>query len=435
MKRYALALMLSLSLGVVGAQAQNAPGDSLTIGRAIALTLQNHPAVEQAKSEMDAAAQRIGVSRSGYYPDISLNGDYTRIDPVPAIDFPGEGHLEFAPHNNYNVNLGLRQTLYDFGRTSEAVQGARSSLQMSVDDIELVKFRLAYQTVDVFDRILILHQRIDVLDEQLQTLAQHLEMSVKRLKAGTATDFDTLTIQVKIAVANSDRIDALHALETQEIALRQLTGLPATAPIKLSGAFDTTAIVANADSLIAAANKQRPELVKARDVESNAESHVRLASLGNKPLLALNLSTGFMNGYEPNLNTWRGNLAANLQLKVPLFDGYGTKHRESAAAAGLNSAKARTSDIETQVRAEVLQAIAAVNSSLDKIAGTETQVMQAQQAVAMAQARYSAGTVTNLDLLDAETTLSQVKLLRLRALYDYTVSLNALDRATGRRVW
>ena len=44
-------------------------------------------------------------------------------------------------------------------------------------------------------------------------------------------------------------------------------------------------------------------------------------------------------------------------------------------------------------------------------------------------------TVPNLDLLDAETTLSQAKLIRLRAFYDYTMSLYALDRTTGRKVW
>ena len=53
----------------------------------------------------------------------------------------------------------------------------------------------------------------------------------------------------------------------------------------------------------------------------------------------------------------------------------------------------------------------------------------------MARVRYDAGVVTNLDLLDAEMTLSQVKLIRLRAFYTYTESLNALNRATGRKIW
>jgi outer membrane protein TolC len=45
------------------------------------------------------------------------------------------------------------------------------------------------------------------------------------------------------------------------------------------------------------------------------------------------------------------------------------------------------------------------------------------------------GTATNLGLLDAETSLSEARRLLQRADYDYVRSLDALDRATGRRTW
>ena len=152
-------------------------------------------------------------------------------------------------------------------------------------------------------------------------------------------------------------------------------------------------------------------------------------------LVLLVFATGFKNGYEPNLNTWRGNYAASLELKIPVFNGYKTKYQKAEANANLNSAHARTADIERQIASEVHQALAGVNSSLEKIASTETQIRQAEKAVSMARVRYNAGVITNLDLLDAETALSQTKLIRVRALFDYTVSLNALDRATGKRQW
>jgi len=435
MKTVFAIVALFMSLCFCTATAQTQPNDSIDIGHAVAMTIQNHPSVRQAEYGVTASGESIGASRSAHYPDVSIDGEYARIGPVPSFELPGQGPLELAPRNNYNFYLGVRQTLYDFGRTSESVRLAKTSLQAATDNVDMVKFGLAYQTTSVFNGILILHRRIDVLGEQLQTLRQHLDMSVKKLNAGTATDFDTLTIQVKLAVVTSDSIDAARALESQEIFFRQLTGLPWNAPVNLRGDFASTAIELNPDSLISAAESQRPELVLSRDAESSAKVRTRLASLGDKPTLALSLTSGLKNGYEPNLNTWRGNYVAGLQLKIPLFNGYRSKHLESEAHARFNSAQAHTNDIEQLIRSEVLQAIAGVNSSLEKIASTDAQVEQAEQAVSMARVRYAAGVITNLELLDTETTLSQAKLIRLRAFYDYTVSLDALDRATGKKLW
>ena len=411
------------------------PTDSITVGQAVEMTLQNHEAIREAQYRITASEARIDVSRSARYPDVSIDGRYTRLGPVSTFDLPGEGELAVAPYNNYDLHVDLRQTLYDFGKTEKSIQLAETSRQADVDNLDLVKFNLAYQTIGVFNNILILRQQIDVLDDQLQTLQQHLGISVKRMKAGTATDFDTLTIQVRIAVVQGDRIDADHALKSQEIMFRRLTGLPEETPVNLSGAFVSDSVELQQDSLVTVAVKQRPEMKLAHDAESSATARLQLVSLGDKPKVTLNFATGLKNGYEPNLDTWRGNYMAGLEMKMPVFNGRKTKHEEAAADAEISSAHSHTIDLERQIRADVLKAIAGVTSNEDKIASAETQVEQAQKAVSMARVRYAAGVVTNLDLLDAETTLSQTRLIRLRALYNYTVSLNELDRATGKVVW
>jgi len=62
-------------------------------------------------------------------------------------------------------------------------------------------------------------------------------------------------------------------------------------------------------------------------------------------------------------------------------------------------------------------------------------VTQAEEAVATAKARYEAGVATNLDVLDAQTSLSNARLARLGAHYEYVTSRYALEKATGARPW
>jgi outer membrane protein len=97
--------------------------------------------------------------------------------------------------------------------------------------------------------------------------------------------------------------------------------------------------------------------------------------------------------------------------------------------------QARMRDLERRIATEVGQALSATLASQEKISNAQVQVDRAEEAVTIAKAQYGAGVNTNLDLLDAQTSLSEAKLVLLRARYDYVSSLNALDRATGKKIW
>ena len=409
--------------------------DSLTMEQAVQLTLSSHPAVTRALMGVTAAEARVEAGRSAYYPEISVSSAYSRIGPVPSIEMANRPDMKIYPENSYDVHLGLRQTLYDFGRTSASVEAARSGRQAALDNVEQVRSYLAYRTMSVFNSILILRRSVAVVDEQVEALNQHLEVTRKRVQAGSATDFDALTTQVRIAAARNEKIDAANSLEAQEILLRQLAGLPADRRVLLKGDFSGVTVALGPDSLLSAAFRQRPEMAVSRDAENSASTRLRLSSLGKKPSLALSVTSGLKNGFAPELDEMKANFYAGLQLEAPILDGHRTHSQVLEAEANLLAAKASTQDLRRQIVADVEQATAAAMASMQKIDNTELLVRQAEEAVSVARTRYQAGVATNLDVLDAQTTLTQAKLNHLRALYDYAASLIAVDRATGRKTW
>ena len=436
MKRTAVAFFVFTQLLlVVPVAAQTDSADSLTIDQAVRMTVENHPLVQRALQSISASEAQVGVARSPLYPDISGTATYSRIGPVPQFDLPVQGAVELAPYNNYDLHLGLRQTLYDFNRTATAVEFARANLRTVSDSLEYVKWNLAYQTTATYNLILILHQSISVLDEQIDALDQHLAISQKRVETGTATKLDVLTTQVRVASASSTRIDIANALRTQEILLRQLLGMPPEKPLLLSGQFSMAPVSLAADSLLQAAMSQRPEIRTAQDAETTAVIQTRVAALGDKPTLSLGLLTGLKNGYEPNLNRITGNFVASLSIQAPIFNGYRTRYLKELAQASLLALQYRNTDLKRRITTEVEQAISNAQASLEKISNTQVQVSRAEEALTIAKAQYGAGVITNLDLLDAQTSLSEAKLVYLRAKYDYINCLNTLDRVTGKKIW
>jgi outer membrane protein TolC len=299
--------------------------------------------------------------------------------------------------------------------------------------VELTKANLSLQTIRTFYTIVLLRKSLIVQDEQIEALNEHLTVTQKRVAAGSATSFDVLTTEVRVASAQNQKVEILNSLQKQEALLRQLLGLPTGAPLLIRGSFEQASVALNMDSLMQAAEQQRPEMKLAHHSEESAQLQKKLSSLGNMPVLNVTAAYGLKNGYEPNLYVARGNWMWGIQARVPLFDGGRVGHQEEEAQASLQAEQAHSRDVERQVRSEVEQVVSDVQAAQAKVQISKVQLQQAQEAVDIARKRYETGSITNLDLLDAETAESTAKLTSLQAVYRFVLSQYELARATGSR--
>jgi outer membrane protein len=428
MKKSALPLVAFI-LVTVRASGQ----DSLTVDRAVRLVMRSNPAVAQALANADAARARAEQAASLRYPDITAEAAYSRIGPVPEITFPPLGTFKFYPENNVDAHIAARFTLFDFGRTGTAVDLSRSRAESSVEAVEMTRTALAVQTIRTFYSLMLLEKSLRVQDEQIEALDGHLEATRKRVAAGTATTLDVLTTGVRAAASRNQKVEIENALEKQRTVFRQLVGMPEDAPVRVRGEFLSDSSSVCVDSLYQKASMKRTELLIARHSERSAGLQKRFAVLGRLPSLRLNLSVGSKNGYIPDLDEMRANWVAGVRAEMPLWEGGRIGHQEEEAKAQLLAEQAHLRDAERQIRSEIEQAAADVRAAQSKIRISEVQLRQAREAAIFARTKYETGSVTNLDLLDAETAESAAKLAVLQALYRSVISRVELDRAAGER--
>ncbi len=439
--RFLLSMVLTVLFTSVTAICQTDQGDSLTLNQAVQMVLSTSPSIQRAAEQVAVSEAGVKVSKSPLYPDAGVSLNYTRIGPIPAFSFPGFGNIELAPANNYDEHIGFSGTVYDFDRRQKSVDLAKTEVRSSKDRLELVRRDLAYSTIRTFYTILFLERSIQVQNDEISTLNEHLLMTKKKVAAGTATDFDVLTTQVRVAAAENEKINLGNSLSNTEIVMRRLLGLPQDAPLKLAGEFRESPVTLNLDSLTGVALENRVEVKAANDQIATARARYDVASAVDNPSLHVALAYGFKNGYEPNIDAWRGNFAAAAQLQIPIsgvvpfFGGYRKQSMEEEANAGLKAAESYKTDAVQEVTADVQKGIVDLRSSMDKLQTTDITVQQAESALSLARIRYDAGTVTNLDLLDAETALAQARLMRLQALYKFVVGRYELQQAIGVESW
>jgi outer membrane protein len=415
------------------AQYGSAQQDSLTVDQSVQRVLATHPILAQSAAAIRMAEARVSQTETARQPEVIGEAGYTRLDPVSEFSIPGLGSLPVFSPNNYDAHVGARYTVYDFGKSAAAVDLSRSRVQTSTDVRELTRSSLAVQTRRIFYTILLLRQSLLVQDDQLHALHEHLVVIQKRVAAGTATTFDILTTQVRIAAADNQRVELRNALEKQETQFRQLLALTTGTAVALRGDFGSRAGVLSVDSLMQIALEQRAEVRLVGDAEHTALLQKNAAGLGNAPSVKASVTYGFKNGFEPNFDVLRGNWAASISVQVPFYDGGRADAQVQEADAAIIGEQAHRIDVVRQIRADIEQVLADVRAANEKVEISEVQLAQAREAVAIAAKRYETGSVTNLDVLDAETAMTVAEHTRLQALYKYVMSTVELDRALGKQ--
>lgn len=429
--KYILAVLLMfIYSGLFAQQLDN----ELTLKEVIKLTVENHPLIKQKEDELRAAQFRVEQQKSSYLPNVGAQASYTRIGPIPAFSFGGQD-LELAPANNYNIGVFVHQTLFDFGKRDSQVDYAASFLNSVKDNENLVKNELSNQAVKAFYGILFLEKSIAVKDTQTEALQEHLNTTELKIKNGTATDYDVLSTKTRMVEIKNEKIELLNEKNKMELYLKELIGLDRKKEITVAGNFDLDKFSFNGDSLLAAAYNQRLELKLVADARSTANLQKEMVSQIDKLVVSADLGYGFKNGYEPNIKVLRGNWFAGVSVGVPIFNGNLTENKINEANASIDEADKKIDQVKESISTDVYQALSDFNASIKKSISAQEQIDYAKKSLERAKVQYERGAGTNLEVLDAETALTQAQLLKVQSMYKVIISYYSLRQAAGDKIY
>lgn len=409
-------------------------GIPIDLNKAVQFTVQRYPLILQLTKQADIVDARVSQLKSNFLPSIDADLSYARLGPVQVFQF-GTLSAQLYPENNYDAHIGLEYTVYDFGKRDAQIDLVSSNRNAALDNVEMAKTNLAYQAIQAYYSILFLKESLKLKDEQLSNLNIHLQNTVAKVKSGSATDFDTLTTNVKISTVLNQKIDIENDTKKQEIQLRTLMGMAPDARIDVTGNFNIPKMNYNTDSLIQIAVKERSDLKIAHDNEITASLQKLNAQKNDMPSFNFNFMYGFKNGFIPNIDVIRGNFAAAVSFRYPIYNGSKTDYLEQEADANLLSTRSHDDDVEITIKADVTKALSDLASLNMQLNNIDVQIEQATKSVARSEIQYRDGTLRNLDLLDAQTNLSEAKLSELQLIFKNILAYYNLERSIGKRLW
>lgn len=429
-------LILSTLLAASAVKAQNQPAQLPDDLRALVQQANaNFPTLKQQQQQLQASALRADIARTAMKPTVNGNASYQYVTPVAQATLPVDGvnrTIQFQPNHNVNANLGVNQTIYDWGRTNAAVRQATGNVQILQRSLEITQQTLAYQVAAAYYGVGFLQRSLSVQDSVIQTAGANVRLLATRLQNGDALEYDVLTQQVRVKTAQNRKIEIQNQLERQLAVLTYLTGNPNPDVSRAVEQFTLEAIggravtqpfvLANDGQAAFAGNK---DVQLAQDRVRQAETDIVVNDLGNRPSLSFAGSAGFRNGYLPEINTPKFNVAAGVALTVPIYSGKRQALQNQAAQLNLNASRYAVENASAQVRQSIALLNADIRSNQSRLANLETQVLQSQKALQIANTRLRNGVITNVELQSAETGVEEAELGRLN--FQYQLMLNQLE--------
>jgi outer membrane protein len=408
----------------------------LSIADALNTALEQNATLREAQNDLEASHGVVIQTRAVALPQLKASGQYQDEEITLLQQFPGFGFP--IPHQSWNSGIQIVQSVYMGGRMVAAIKAASATQKQAIANYQttladtLLNVRLAYYDV------LLAAQQITVQEASVKLLQKEQEDQEHRFQAGTVPRFNVLRAEVAVANERPALISAHNSYRIAKNNLANLLGynLPRDVwediPLKLTDTFDTSPYSVKLPDAIQQALTRRTELVALRKDVELQDLNIVNAKAGYKPNVSVFAGYNWVNSQfstDPGdeFNGWN----AGAQLSWNIFDGMLTYGKVKQAQAQFAKSKTVLEDQQRQIELQVRTAYSDFLQARETLESQEKVQEEADEALREAKARSEAGTGTQLDVLDAETSLTQARTTQLQAQHDYVTARARLERAIG----
>lgn len=389
--------------------------------KTVDLALKNNRTAKQSMWAYEAAKSTVSATAASKNPSVKYSYSATRArgatDASSVTERGTNGFSLSVPVYTPSVDAAIDGARYDR-------EGAGASYEEALQTAKLTAIS-DYYTLIMYRNL------VDVAQQSVRDYDGHVTNVQAQYNVGLVASSDVLAARTNLADAQTTLITRQNSADVAETDLNIVIGYPVSTSIETADKemrylpYNVTLEQAKAYALL-----HRATLVKsAMDVKS-AEESVKQAKAGYLPTVSLTAGKNYAsddNYRGTSNNGW--SVGANASLDI--WDGGSTRNTIKVREAQLESAKEANLAAVDGVLHDVESAYLNLRAAEQTISSTKVAVEEGQESFRIASLRYRAGVGSNLDVLDAETSLTTARNNYVQALYNYNIYVATLEQAVG----
>ena len=394
---------------------------SIDLEESIILALKNNHDIEQSVADRDSAKWSLSQARRQTGPTLNYE-----LDAVRRGQNAGGQN---AVGNSFSHTFGVSMPIYHGGELKSQRDQRRLELNAADLALENTKQEIKMQTTSAYYSILRCRDMIQVRQEEVGTMQQHLDLSMVKYKEGVVAKSDILASEVALANAKQRLVTAKGDYDKAIATLNNIIGLSVGTQLAIHDELKYVKHNLKLDKCIEYALENRPDYAAAEYNIKRARAAIEEQRAGTRPTVDANASKSAESDrlLEADNRTWQ----AGMVVKWNVFDNgvttAGVRQMQAQLRKAISSARKTKDTLELEVRNAYTDLIAAE----DNVKTTKVAVDQASEDYEPAQLRYVEGVGTNLDVMDAQEKLTEARTNYAGTLYNYNTAISTLEKAMG----
>ena len=401
----------------------------VTLDEAVRTALDNHPSIRRAKADVAGAEAGVTAARAPLLPQVQGQASY-QFQDRPSVQL-GTSFVR-SSGNSFAAGLSVNQLITDFGKTTNglraaaATEDAQRESEQDTQAVVVANARQAFFNARARKALLL------VAEQNLANQQRHLDQVAAFVELGERPPYDLAQARTNVGNARSQLAAAQGDYRVARASLIQAMGLSVSADFDVAdqGLAEVAGESAPADDLLPEALGTRHDVSAIEQRIRSNEFYVRANKAGYLPTLG---ATGGIDALGPTIEQFDGPAwKAGITLTWQLFQGGATNASVRQAESALHGLMADRDALAQQVRFEVEQSLAAIQSALAAKDAADETLASAREQLRLAEGRYETGLGSLLELSDAELAVQQAEGQRVQAEYDLSTARALLLRRLGR---
>lgn len=437
MKKIILIFLCTIGLSA------NAQVTTLTLKDAVTYALQNKADAKKAKLDVENSEYQIQEVRSRALPQITANGNltYNPILQTNVIDGSSFGQpgttiqATFGQKWTSGAGLSLTQALFDLS-VFTGLKAAKSTRQFYQINDQLTEEQVIERVANNYYQVYVQRQKLILLDSNYVNTTKVRDIIKGQFDNGLAKKIDLDRVSVKLSNISTQRQQILNAVQLQENALKFYIGMPMETQIEIpQSEFEVTpAALSEAPN-----TANRTEYLLLKKQEELLMFQKKSVEAEYYPTLSLSAGYNYI-GQGPEFPWfakpadgvyWSDYSAIGLNLRVPIFTGFGTRAKVRQADVKIRSLQEDIKDTQLSLDLEYKNATTQIQNSLITIENQKENMTLAGEILDNTKNNYLQGLASLTDLLDAENASIEAQNNYTSAILDYKLAEVALIKSKG----